>query len=264
MSEKITNSNLSSDMDAEQVILGMSSFEPKLGNRVIQRQYKLEIPESVLRKAKVELIEKHNAHDAKFTPGRESEIEVYPGTNALSEWLADGIFEPSKTDLTFIRATRRRDNIYADNLHFDSRYVGYSKRRNVKGTFWRPSNRVEIWRQIVNLNDEPRHLQIINTPIGDLEKRGIDIYAERPVGREVEGYERPEDIPLGLLVADIPTIEAQVCTIPAYDGVNLPVLELWSSRVLHAGITSRHGQFMAVSAKWVEPDQRDKGGYYAR
>lgn len=248
----------------EKEVLGTAISEPELGTRALLRTYKVDIPEAVIQAAKAELVSKQNAQGAKFTPGRESLPEDYPKTSKLATWLARTVLEPSNTDLSFIRATGRRNNIFADNLHFDSRYVGYSEVRDIRGSFWRPNNNVEIWRQIINLNDHPRHLQIVNTPIKELESRGVDIYAERPVGREIPGYKKPEDIPLRMLTRVLPEEETQVCTIPAYDGENLPVLELWSSRVLHAGVTAKDGQLMAASAKWVEPSKRDEGGYYAK
>lgn len=248
----------------EKEVLGMATLEPELGTRALLRTYKVSIPEAVIQDAKAELVTRQSLQGAKYTPGRESLPEDYPKTSKLAEWLAATVLEPSHTDLSFIRATGKRSRIFADNLHFDSRYVGYSEHRNKRGSFWRPSNKVEIWRQIINLNDHPRHLQIVNTPIRELESRGVDIYAERPVGREIPGYKKPEDIPLSMLTRAIPEEAIQVCTIPAYDGENLPVLELWSSRVLHAGVTAKDGQLMAASAKWVEPSKRDEGGYYAQ
>jgi hypothetical protein len=248
---------------SEKEVLGPASSELELGARAILRTYRICIPEDVLHNAKNELMSRKNYQAAKFTPGRESLPEDYPKTSKLAAWLARTILEPSGTDLSFIRATDRRSNIYADNLHFDSRYVGYSEQRKINGSFWRPSTSVEIWRQIINLNNHPRHIQIVRTPIKELESRGVDIYAERPVGREIASYKKPEDIPLGLLTCAISEQETQVCTIPAYDGANLSILELWSSRVLHAGITAKDGQLMAASAKWVEPSKRDEGGYYA-
>jgi len=245
-------------------VLNTSASEPELGPRAIHKICKVSIPEAVIHDAKTELVARQSLQGAKYTPGRESLREDYPKTSRLAEWLAATVLEPSHTDLSFIRATDKRSHIFADNLHFDSRYVGYSKRRNVRGSFWRPSNSVEIWRQIINLNDQPRHLQIVNTPIKELKSRGIDIYQERPVGREIIGYEDPGDIPISMLTRAIPESETQVCKIPAYDGDNLPVLELWSSRVLHAGVTATNGQLMAASAKWVEPSKRDEGGYYAK
>ncbi len=245
-------------------VLNTSATEPELGVRAVYKTCKVSIPEAVIQDAKAELVTRQSFPGAKYTPGRESLREDYPKTSRLAEWLAATVLEPSHTDLSFIRATDKRSRIFADNLHFDSRYVGYSECRNVRGSFWRPSNSVEIWRQIINLNDQPRHLQIVNTPIKELESRGIDIYQERPVGREIIGYEDPRDIPISMLTRAIPESETQVCTIPAYDGDNLPILGLWSSRVLHAGITAKDGQLMAASAKWVEPDKRDEGGYYAK
>lgn len=246
-----------------QEILPASDLEPGLGVRAVYTTYPVSIPESTLQDSKAELIGKPSALGAKFTPGRENNPEDYPKTSRLVEILAATVLEPSSTDLSFVRAKGRSDRIFADNLHFDSRYVGYSKSRNVRGSFWRPSKAVEIWRQIINLNDQPRHLQVINTPIKELENKGIDIYQERPVGREIAGYEKPEDIPACLLTRNIPVDDSRVFAIPAYDGENLPVLELWSSQVLHAGVTSRDGQLMAVAAKWVEPGKQDQGGYYA-
>jgi hypothetical protein len=251
------------DEHVEKEVLGAADTETELGARALQRIHKVSIPEAVIQDAKAELVSKQNTQGAKFTPGRESLPEDYLKTSKLAVWLATTVLEPSGTDLSFIRATGKRKHIYADNLHFDSRYVGYSERRNIRGSFWRPSNSVEIWRQIINLNDRPRHLQIVTTPIKELEKRGIDFYQERPIGREIPGYERPEDVPIHMLTRAIPEDETEVYTIPAYDGVNLPVLELWSSRVLHAGVTAKDGQLMAASAKWVEPSKRDEGGYYA-
>ncbi len=247
--------------DADIEVLNASVSEPELGTRVVLKTCKVSIPETVIQEAKTELVARQSL---KYTPGRESSPEDYPKTSRLAQWLAAAVLEPSHSDLSFIRATDKRKHIYADNLHFDSRYVGYSERRNVRGTFWRPSNSVEIWRQIINLNDQSRHLQIINTPIKDLESRGLDIYQERPVGREIIGCQNPTDIPISMLTTSIPESETQVYTIPAYDGDNLPVLGLWSSRVLHAGITAKDGQLMAASAKWVKPDKRDEGGYYAK
>ena len=251
-------------VEHEEEVLGTTDTEPELGIRALHRTYKVSIPEAVIQDAKAELVSKQNAQGAKFTPGRESSPEDYAKTSKLASWLATTVLEPSGTDLSFIRAADKRNNIFADNLHFDSRYVGYSERRNVRGSFWRPSNSVEIWRQVINLNDRPRHLQIVTTPIKELESRGIDFYQERPSGREISGYEQPEDVPIHRLTRAIPEDETQVYTIPAYDGENLPVLELWSSRVLHAGVTARDGQLMAASAKWVEPSKRDEGGYYAK
>lgn len=249
---------------AEKEVLGTAASEPELGTRALLRTYEVDIPEAVIQAAKVELVSKQNAQRAKFTPGRESLPGDYPESRKLAAWLAKTVLEPSGTDLSFIRASGKRTNIFADNLHFDSRYVGYSEARDIRGSFWRPNNNVEIWRQIINLNDRPRHLQIVNTPIGELERRGVDIYAERPVGREIVGYEKPDGIPIRMLTRAIPEEETQICTIPAYDGENLSVLELWSSRVLHAGVTAKDGQLMAASAKWVEPLKRDEGGYYAK
>ncbi len=245
-------------------VLPASDTEPELGTRAIHKNYRVRIPEAIIQDSKAELVNKLNSQGAKYTPGRESTPEDYPKTSRLAEWLAGTVLESSSTDLSFIRATGKRNHIFADNLHFDSRYVGYSELRNIRGTFWRPSNSVEIWRQIINLNDHPRHLQIVNTPIKELESRDIDIYQERPVGREIAGYEKPENIPVNILMHAIPEAESQVYTIPAYDGENLPILELWSSRVLHAGITAKDGQLMAASAKWVEPGKQDGGGYYAK
>jgi hypothetical protein len=67
---------------------------------------------------------------------------------------------------------------------------------------------------------------VVSTPVKELENRGIDIYQERPVGQKIIGYERPEDIPIYRLTRNIPETESYVCTIPAYDGENLPVPEL--------------------------------------
>lgn len=245
-------------------VLRVSELEPELGSRVFFKTLKISIPEAVICDAKAELMDRQSIQGAKYTPGRESLREDYPKSNRLAEWLAATVLESSHTDLSFIRATDKRKHIFADNLHFDSRYVGYSERRNVRGSFWRPSNSVEIWRQIINLNDQPRHLQIVTTPIKELETRGIDIYRERPVGREIVGYREPRNIPNSMLTRAIPKLETQVFEIPAYDGDNLPILELWSSRVLHAGITAIDGQFMAAAAKWVAPNNRDGGGYYAK
>lgn len=248
----------------EKEVLGTATSEPELGTRALLRTYRVSIPEDVVQNAKDELVDRSNPQGTKFTPGRESLPEDYPKTSKLVAWLARTVLEPSDTDLSFIRATGRRNHIFADNLHFDSRYVGYSEHRKIRGSFWRPSNNVEIWRQIINLNDYPRHLQIVNTPIKELESRGVDIYAERPVGREISGYKQPEDVPISMLTRALSEDETQVYTIPAYDGENLPILELWSSRVLHAGVTAKDGQLMAASAKWVEPSKRDRGGYYAK
>jgi hypothetical protein len=245
-------------------VLGVSITEPELGPRSIHKTYKVEIPEAVLRQSKAELLSKQSLRGAKFTPGRESRPEDFPKTSKLAQWLAETVFEPSYTDLSFIRASDKRSHIFADNLHYDSRYVGYSKHRNIQGSFWRPSSSLEIWRQIINLNDQPRHLQIVSMPIKELESRGVDIYEERPIGQEITEYELPEDIPQNLLTSKIPTSESRVYTLPAYDGNNLPVLELWSSRILHAGITSRDGQLMAAAAKWVQPGNQYEGGYYAK
>lgn len=254
--------SLTNNIDIE--VLNASASEPELGTRAMHKTRKISIPESVIHEAKTELVDRQSLQGAKYTPGRESLREDYPKTSRLAEYLTATVLEPSYTDLSFIRATDKRSFIFADNLHFDSRYVGYSKQRNVRGSFWRPSNSVEIWRQIINLNDQPRHLQIVNTPIKELESRGIDIYQERPVGRDIIGYEDPRDIPISMLTRAIPESETQICIIPAYDGDNLPVLGIWSSRVLHAGITAKDGQLIAAAAKWVEPDKRDEGGYYAK
>ncbi len=238
--------------------------DKRLGPRALQKTYIVKIPEQVVRNSKDELIEKSKLNNSKYTPGRESRPEEFPHSAELTRWLADLLLEPCATDLSFVRAVGERDSIFADNLHFDSRYVGFSRQRNIKGSFWRPSNSVEIWRQIINLDDKPRHLQIVNTPIKQLEERQIDIYKERPVGRYIVGYDDPKDIPLSLLTKNILPEESQVYEIPAYDGENLSVLELWSSQVLHAGITVKSGQHMAAAAKWVEPGKQNGGGYYAK
>jgi hypothetical protein len=112
-------------------ILQAAASEPELGNRVLQRTYRVSIPEAVLHAAKTELLSRSRPQEVKFTPGRESSPEDYPQTSTLAELLAVTVLEPAGSDLSFIRANGRKDYIFADNLHFDSRYVGYSKNRNI-------------------------------------------------------------------------------------------------------------------------------------
>ena len=244
-------------------ILGSSPSEPELGTRAILKIYKVKIPQELLDAAKQELISKQGSNMTKFTPKNKGFIAEYPETAKLADVLAAELLEKTHTDLSFIRATNKSNHIFADNLHFDSRYVGYSKRRNIRGSFWRPGTSVEIWRQLINLDNQPRHLPIIDTPISALQQRGIDIYSERPVGKQFTHYHQPDDIPRRLLTRKIPSEASRICTIPAYDGENPAVLEVWSSRVLHAGITSRDGQLVAAAAKWVPTNKRDGKGYYA-
>mgnify|MGYP000403177957 CR=1 FL=1 len=233
-----------------------------LDGQLVLKKYPIKIPLPLLYASKAELLRQSKTIHSKFTPGRESHSDL-PATWLVCKQLANKLLEPSGTDLSFIRASRPQGEIFADNLHYDSRYVGYSKKRKVRGTFWRPSKHHEIWRQLININDQPRHLQVITTPLNVLEKRKIDIYQERPIGKTLSKYQSIEVMPKRVLTRKIPTSESIIITIPPYDGKNLYVLEFWSSCILHAGVTAGKGQFIAAAAKWVKPNNKEKGGYYA-
>lgn len=244
---------------------GLKSIDDKifLDGQLVLKKYPIKIPLPMLYASKAELLAQAQTIHSKFTPGRDYHINL-PATWLVCRQLSNKLLEPTGTDLSFIRASRPQKGIFADNLHYDSRYVGYSQKRKVKGTFWRPSKQYEIWRQLINLNDQPRHLQVITTSIKELEQREIDIYQERPIGKTFGRYKNIEELPSRLLTRKIPSSESIIITIPPYDGEYLYVLEFWSSSMLHAGITADKGQFMAAAAKWVKPNNNQKGGYYAR
>lgn len=238
---------------SERILLGASADEPELGSRALLRTYSLQIPEKILASCQQELITSKASGVAKFTARAENFKELYPRTLEVANILAEELLEPLEADLSFIRASKPQPTIYADNIHYDARYVGYSERRGIRQTFWRPSKSVELWRQLINLADAPRHLQIIDAPLEKLESEGIDIYALRPAGEDIHGYDNPESIPAERLVIQALAARSRVYTIPGYDGENLPVLEFWSSRLLHAGVTGRDGQLTAAAGRWMKP-----------
>jgi hypothetical protein len=238
---------------AEEVLVGPSTSELHLGNRAVLRTYPLHIQPDILDEARQELIRSKASGVGKFTAKVDGFETKYPHSLTLANLLAANLLEHTVADLSFIRASKNQPNVFADNLHYDARYVGYSQERDIRGTFWRPSKSVELWRQVINLHDKPRHLQMVDASLKDLNEEGVDIYALRPVGQHFPGYTSPEAVPAELLSSADIADRSQIYTIPAYDGDNLPVLEFWSSRLLHAGITGTEGQLMAASGKWVKP-----------
>lgn len=240
---------------SEEVLIESCSSEPLLGNRAVMRTYSLELPRELLEESRHELVMSKASGVGKFTAKADYFKAVYPRTLKLGNLLSDELLEDRLADLSFIRASKERPSVFADNLHYDARYVGYSERRNVRGTFWRPSKSVELWRQVINLHDKPRHLQIIDASLKSLDEEGIDIYAVRPIGRDLGGFGSPKAVPSELLAPHTLRTRSKVYEIPPYDGKNLPVLEFWSSRLLHAGITGKDGQLMAAAGQWVKPGE---------
>jgi hypothetical protein len=253
-------------------LIGTSIYHPELGARAYLRGYRVNLDESLMKAAENELIENmgssatynqleiasatnaptcQSAGVSTVSPGLlDRPREQFPATMALADHLREALLDESNTDLTFIRRALPRiedPSIFVGNLHNDDELVVYNETNASHTGKLAVRAHQDVWRQVINLGNSERYLQIIDGELEDIE----DYRTIRPASGSIEMTDMSETNAIlerhpGIYTDAIRHM-SRYAVIPPYDGSTLWVAELWSSAILHAGIDTPEGHFMATA-----------------